>query len=620
MQQPDQILIDSELEPTRYLSLYPVDAFEPLPSELCPIASASKSFPAAPGSPVCPLCATHAACTSLAAAAGALAAACLGGRCMAVRTGPLINRTNGPRLSSLHLAPDGAVGPVAMVLEAESEAELTIVATAFWEAALCRPGQASRNQTFGVDRGPLPFVAYQPGPIVQVPAAGVAEKAAADMLAGGEVVVKGCAPCPRGSWTTTTASTMCMLCAAGTFASGNGSTGCKACAAGSYAPVPGGAAVCSACPVGTPRTLRSGAMAVTACFAASITVQRAWAVGSSISFVIDWSFAPAAAAGAADIVSLVKLGPEGSLGALPPGRSDGGPGRRQLAWAYTSLPASPVDTDPDPGPNAEPGPEPVPVGSRTFTIPSAGPGVYAALLYRNSTGPAVPSLVADGGDIVALHRFEIGGTVPTLVLAGSMMPAADAVALVLGGGLVCPAGSISLLPGVGWPPCTPCPQGTAAITASSTVCAVCPAATYSDSPASGATSCVECPSGPAPPAGSPLLQPEWAGACSTCNLCCDELCYRDRNTSSRLTTRTSSRSTPSPTLMSVSTSAASLVTMQEVITADKALSTSSRHLDLTFSTPPPRPPPPPPPDGNYGWRWTCGNGVLNVYETSCWYC
>jgi hypothetical protein len=530
---------------------------------------------------------------------------------MAARTGPLINRTDGPLLRSLHLAPVGAEGPVAMVLVAVSEAELTILATAFWDGALCKPGQASQNQTFGVDRGPLPFVAYQPGPIVQVPAAGVAEKAAADVLAGNPVVVKGCAPCRRGSWTAATASTICMLCAAGTFASGNGSTGCKACAAGFYAPVPGGAAVCSACPVGTPRTLRSGAMAATACFAASITVRRAWAVASSISFVLDWSFAPAAAAGAADIVSLIKFDPDNSDGRFQPVWShspDGGPGRRQLAWAYTSLPASSVDTDPDPGPNAEPGPEPVPAGSRTFTILSAGPGVYAALLYRNSTGPAVPGLVADGGDIVALHRFEIGGTVPTLVLAGGKMPAADVVAPVLGGGLACPAGSISLLPGVGWPPCTPCPQGTAAIAASSTVCAVCPAATYPDSPASGASACIECPSGPAPPAGSPLLQPEWAEACSTCNLCCNKLCSGYRNTSSRLLSRTSQ-----PTPMSVTASAASLVTMLEGSAALRALSTTTFQHHGYESTPSPTQSPPGANDG------TCGNGVLNVHETPCWY-
>jgi hypothetical protein len=574
----------------------------------------SPSLPESPGVPACPLCENHTDCSDLAAAAGALAAACLDGRCVAARVGPpLVNHTDGPLLRSVYLSPDGVAAPAAVVLEAESEAGLTIRATAFWEAALCRPGQASKNSTWGVNRGPLPFVAYQPGPPVQVPVTGVAQTAAAAALAGSELVVGGCASCPRGSWTITMASTACLLCAAGTFASKNGSTGCVACAAGSYAPLPGGAAVCRACPAVTPTTLHSRAVTATACFAASIAVPRAWAVGPSLSFVLDWSFAPANAAGAADVVSLVKLSDSvqpDDLKAMP--NSDGGTGRRQLAWAYVSMPASPVDTDPDPGPAAEPGHEAMPVGSRTFTIPSAGPGIYVALLYRNSTGPAVPGLVSDGGDIVAFKTFQIGGTSPTLILKGGKGPPEDVATPVVGGGLVCPAGSISLLPGVGWPPCSPCPQGTAAATAGSTVCAECPIATYADRPVTGASACIACPTGPTPPAGSPLLQPEWAGACRTCNLCCSKTCYR--NSSNTFTTspmKTARSTTPSQKL--VTTSAGSVTTKPEVKATSKAVSTTQLHLDSPLqSTPPPL-------DEEKGWQWTCGNGVLNVYETPCWY-
>ena len=273
--------------------------------------------------------------------------------------------------------------------------------------------------------------------------------------------------------------------------------------------------------------------------------------------------------------------------------------------------------DPD-GSFAGLGPSPVAAGSLTFQVPSAGPGAYSVAFFRNSTEPVSTGLVPPGGAILARYAFTIlslGQGLATFNPPGNVPP--DIGAFVVGNqGLVCPAGSRGLPDPTevkgGWPPCTLCPVGSYTATYGTTLCTKCPQGQVTAGV--GAVGCILCPATLV--AGSPLLLPENAVACTACGFCCTNAC---RAAVSGISVATSSVDS---NLMSVhigttpvawlnKTRAASQQNVTSPITAVTSLpilqtATAGRPDATQIAV-------------EKTWTGICGNMVRELYDTDCWY-
>ena len=413
-----------------------------------PIPECSSSVPPTG----CAFCAGWAACkgfeATAAAAGSGYVAACVGGRCQILLLGPILspmpgfpdsNATYNPTFAVAAAGtPNGSTGILAVV---NAPAGMQLRVDSFRPAAVCAPGSAGgAANAIGVIAGPRPgadITSSDGRNYTRFPmdAAAAANSSLFESLVLGGV----CKTCSPGSSAQSYASGACVPCAPGTYQSAMGATQCSMCAAGTFQPQPG-ATTCIACDESTPTTLSSGAASASACFAATVGIDSAWVVGQSLSLSIYWSLLPLADAGVTDIVAVFFVYPS-AASVL-----------RQLAWTYTSVPNTNVDYAGGDGP----GPGPVPRGSVTLLIPSAGEGLYAVRLFRNSTAPSISGLVPSGGGVIASALYYAAGGIPppSPPNGANAMPLGAAVAQfpsdtglsVDDGGLVCPAGTVTPYP------------------------------------------------------------------------------------------------------------------------------------------------------------------------------
>jgi hypothetical protein len=267
--------------------------------------------------------------------------------------------------------------------------------------------------------------------------------------------------------------------------------------------------------------------------------------------------------------------------------------------------------DPD-GSFAGLGPSPVAANSLTFHIPSAGQGSYFVVFFRNSTEPVSVGLVPPGGAILARSAFTILSSdqgIATFTLTGRIPP--DTGEFIVGNqGLVCPAGFSGLsdpneVKG-GWPPCTPCPIGSFAATYGATACTICPQGQVAVD--TGAVGCILCPATLV--AGSPLLLPENAAACTTCGFCCTNAC---RAAASAIASATTSSlmpwrlgTTPMARVNKTSTTSQQTGTSRPQVTLQSITATASRQNESQVTN-------------ARMLLGVCGNRVRELYYTDCWY-
>ncbi len=273
--------------------------------------------------------------------------------------------------------------------------------------------------------------------------------------------------------------------------------------------------------------------------------------------------------------------------------------------------------DPD-GSFAGLGPSPVAANSLTFQIPSAGPGNYFVVFFRNSTEPVSVGLVPLGGAILARYAFTILSPdegLATFNPTGRIPP--DTGAFVVGNqGLVCPAGSIGLPDPNGgkggWPPCMQCPVGSFATTYGATSCTICPPGQVTAG--TGAVRCIICPD--TLMVGSPLLLPENAAACTACGFCCTKACSAAVSEIILATTSVDSTlmleqrgTTPVAWLNKTRAASHQIVTpLPSERTSQSVMYTASAGRPNVSQIPDER-----------TWTGICGNSVRELYYTDCWY-
>jgi hypothetical protein len=249
-----------------------------------------------------------------------------------------------------------------------------------------------------------------------------------------------CRPCTPGSVAKDFATGACAACPAGSRQPARAATACILCTTGSYQPA-SNSTECIQCDLSTPTSLTAGSVQAGSCFGATVGIESAWFLGKSLAVRIFWSLYPLTAADVSDMVALFKETP-GSPPYL----------RRQLAWSYTSVPAIPQDYY---GGGA-PGDAPVAVGSLTLKVPSAGEGLYSVRFFHNSSGLNIPGRleVSTGGAVLASATYfaAVGVPVPKPPAGFAAMPFTAAVnsfpddvgSQVADGGLVCPAGTVTM--------------------------------------------------------------------------------------------------------------------------------------------------------------------------------
>ena len=332
----------------------------------------------------------------------------------------------------------------AMVLaQVRAPSGLRIAFQSYLESAVCSPGSAGGAVNApGVRYGPRPDAVFAATLSNYTKLAVERLRATNSSLLASLVLGGECLPCASGSFTAKYAAASCMLCPPGTAQQASGATSCMTCAAGTYQMTPG-ASMCGACASSTPSTVGAGAALSSSCYSAVVGIESAWVVGQSIALSVFWSLFPSEDAGATDIAAVFKS----SSPALASSR-------RQLAWTYTSV-LSVVSDYPGGG---DPGPAPVPRGNIVLTIPSAGAGLYAVYLFRNSSGPYIPGLVPPGGAVLASALYYVAGTndriPPNIPASASILQLgawvgnipSDLGAQVGSGGLVCPAGTVTAYP------------------------------------------------------------------------------------------------------------------------------------------------------------------------------
>jgi hypothetical protein len=268
-----------------------------------------------------------------------------------------------------------------------------------------------------------------------------------------------------------------------------------------------------------------------------------------------------------------------------------------------------------PGP---PGPSPTPTSSRTLRIPSAGPGTYTVKLFRNDSDPFIAGLVPRGGAVIAEVTVTIGGPYSRATWAlDDEVPPDQGMSITGDAGLLCAAGTYSPFgpSGGAWPPCRPCPRGSASATAGANACRPCANKTYAA--ATGRTACIICPAaGRPPPVGSALVEPGNEDACAACPglPCCGPACLgiTAGPTTSIITTRTRApttsprRATTPPPQASGTTAAA-----EEPVTTEPAGGEDGEGGSGGGGS------------GGSGSGGTvlyplCGDGEFTVYPTPCW--
>jgi hypothetical protein len=256
------------------------------------------------------------------------------------------------------------------------------------------------------------------------------------------------------------------------------------------------------------------------------------------------------------------------------------------------------------------GPAPVAASSITFQSPSAGPGAYSVVFFRNGTEPVPTDLVPPVGAILARFAFTI---LPPEAGIATFNPAAkippDTGDFIAGSqGLACPAGSIGRpdpngIKG-GWSPCPLCPLGSFNAIYSATSCTLCPPGQVTFS--AGAQECSACPTDLV--AGSQFLLPENIAACSACGFCCTNAC-RAAVTAPVITAVESESKRTTPKLR-LNTTAAKQTTdppSTTVAQADMQTEKAGGPTDVPQTT------------GANMWSGICGNRMRELYYTDCWY-
>ena len=399
----------------------------------------------------CISCTTSVDCKSLTKASTVsgrvYVAACVLGRCRLLLVGPLLSpisvvfnvnetRNYNPTYAA---AADTVTETVSVLACVNTPAALRFFTSSYRAAAVCLPGSAGGAAGgAGVVMGPQPGAELGGHNYTQIAIDAV--ESAQSLLLPMLILSGSCKLCSPGYSAQYYASAVCSPCAPGTSQPEKEASMCNICEAGTYQPQ-AGATACIACSANTPTTLSIGASSSSACFTATVGIDTAWVVGQFLSLSVYWTLLPLGDAGINDIVAIFFISPTKSSSAL-----------RQLAWTYTSVPDTPADYSGGSGP----GSVPVSRGSITLTVPSAGEGIYAVHYFRNSSDPAIPDLVPEGGGVIASASYYTASGVPPqsqpagasplpLNEAATQLPA-DMGLEVDDGGLVCPAGTLTPYP------------------------------------------------------------------------------------------------------------------------------------------------------------------------------